>query len=118
MASLDDLLDNYLAGNTGALHDPTVGAADAANGGPVTLVGVAEDSMAGAVVVDDDGLVTLVLGIDGWPDELRGARVEVSGTLGTVSTPGGGGLDAAGLAWHGGSGGPARAVSGATWKRA
>lgn len=116
MPSLDDLLDNYLSGETGPLLDPSVGAM-AVQPGPATLTGVAQDSMSGAVVVDDDGLVTIVLGLEEWPDEMRGARVEVHGELGTIALPGGGGLDDAGLAWHGDSGGSARAISVASWKK-
>ncbi|MEY3015674.1 MAG: hypothetical protein RIT45_4409 [Pseudomonadota bacterium] len=117
MPSLDDLLDNYLSGNTGPLLDPSVGAGDV-KPGPATLHGIAQDSASGAVVVDDDGLVTLVLGLEAWPEELFGQRVEVHGELGTVATPGGGGLDAEGLAWHGASGGASRAIASATWKKA
>lgn len=116
MANLDQLLDSYLAGGR-PLHDPSVGVATVVPG-PVTLRGVAEDAMAGAVVVGDDGLVTLVVGLEGWPDGLRGGRVVVDGTLGTVGGAPAGGLGSDGIAHHGGSGGGGRAVFDARWRRA
>jgi hypothetical protein len=101
MASIEDLLDGYLSGNTGPLLDPSVGAADARAGGEVTLRGVADDAAMGAVVVEDDGHVTLLAGVEAWPAELRGRRVEVSGLLTSSPTGPTGGLGPNGEASHG-----------------
>lgn len=115
MVDLDDLIDGYLAGNSGELIDPSIGAAAAEAAGAVTLSGIADDAASGAVIVEDDGHVTLVVGLQAWPAELRGRRVEVTGNLGTTSMGDGGGLDADGNAVHGASGG-SRALFDARWQ--
>jgi hypothetical protein len=45
-----------------------------------TLRGLARDAKGGAVVVTDQGPV-YVLGLDAWPRELAGRRVEVTGVV-------------------------------------
>ena len=117
MVDLDDLLDGYLSGNTGPLLDPSLGAAAAVDGGEVTLFGVADDAAMGAVVVQDDGYVTLVAGLQAWPAELRGRPVEVSGTLSASPVGPTGGINAAGEAMHGAVG-AARTLLSPRWKAA
>lgn len=122
MASdLDDLLDKYLAGDTGALIDPAAarapsGEPDSREGQVIDVTGLAERAMEGALVVEDSGAALYVAGLDNWPVELYRKRVTVTGTLGrrrAGSVPGVSG----GSAYHGSSG-SSRVLSGATWKLA
>ena len=47
----------------------------------VTLQGAAMDAHAGAALLLEDGGAVYVDGLKGWPKEVRGQRVEVTGTL-------------------------------------
>ncbi|MCC6996997.1 MAG: hypothetical protein IT370_20460 [Deltaproteobacteria bacterium] len=77
------------------------------------IEGVAEDAKQGAVVVRDAGAV-FVAGLDGWPRELRGRRVRVTGHLRTIAgadEP----LEIDGL-HRAGSLGDRRVIEDATWE--
>ncbi len=77
------------------------------------IEGVAEDAKQGAVVVRDAGAV-FVAGLDGWPRELRGRHVRVTGRLRTVEgadEP----LEVGGL-HRAGSIGDRRVIEDATWE--
>lgn len=50
-------------------------------GPQATLRGVAADAKSGAVVQTDDGKTVYVDGLERWPAELAGHRVEVVGRL-------------------------------------
>jgi hypothetical protein len=118
--SLDQLLDDYLAGNTGKLVDPATTAAgtpDPREGKLVTITGLAERAMEGAVVIEEGGAAVYVAGLDNWPAELYRHQVEVTGTLGRRSGHGVPGTAADGGARHGSSG-SSRVITGATWKLA
>jgi len=51
------------------------------DGETVTLVGVARDAKAGAVVVGDRGEVVYLEGLASWPTDVAGRRVAASGLL-------------------------------------
>ena len=118
--SLDEMLDGYLAGKTGALIDPSATAAhsdDSREGLVVEVTGLAERAMEGAVVVEEGGGAVYVGGLDNWPSELYRHRVTVTGTLsrrGAGVVPG---VSSDGGARHGSSG-SSRVLVGATWKLA
>lgn len=79
--AIGKLLDAQMAGLP--LHDPTLGAGGRANDGEViTIVGVADNSASGAVVVD--GGTTVIGGLEAWPAGFYGKRVKVSGTMSKV----------------------------------
>jgi hypothetical protein len=48
---------------------------------PIVSTGTAKDAALGAVVVLDGGGVHYVEGLDAWPKDVFGKRVEVKGTL-------------------------------------
>ena len=54
---------------------------------PQTLRGKAVDAKGGAVLVLDDGQTFYVSGLDAWPADLFGLRVEVTGTVKTQPLP-------------------------------
>lgn len=47
----------------------------------VTLKGTARDAKAGAVILIEDNVPIYIRGLHGWPDELFGMQVSVSGLL-------------------------------------
>jgi hypothetical protein len=53
--------------------------APAVSAATVTVRGVAHDAKGGAIVQTDEGEVYYVAGLDSWPADLRGVRVEVTG---------------------------------------
>lgn len=120
MASdLEDLLDRYLAGDTGELVDPATARASSSEPDPregqvIEVTGLAERAMEGAIVVEDGGAAVYVAGLDNWPAELYRKRVTVTGTLGRRRSGGVPGASG-GPAVHGSSG-SSRVLSGATWK--
>jgi hypothetical protein len=85
--------------------------------GPVIIVGLAVDAKGGAIVATDDGAAIYVAGLDRWPAELAGQRVEVSGRRARrkllpdpeVSPSG---------AWSAGAEGEQDVIDGATWRLA
>ena len=118
--NLDELLDGYLAGKTGKLVDPAAtaaGAPDAREGQVVTITGLAERAMEGAVVIEEGGGAVYVAGLDNWPPDLYRHQVSVTGTLGRRAGHGVPGTAPDGGARHGSSG-SSRVISGATWKLA
>jgi hypothetical protein len=48
---------------------------------PATMQGEAADTKAGAVLALDDESLIYIDGLDYWPDDVRGKRLEVSGVL-------------------------------------
>ena len=120
MASIEDLLDNYLSGNTGKLIDPSQTAAsgpDSRDGKVVELTGEAEIAAMGAVVVDAEGRATYVAGLESWPSDLYRKQVSVKGTWGRSVLPSDALMAADGSASHGAYG-SSQVLFDATWKLA
>jgi hypothetical protein len=88
-------------------------AAPAAPAAKTTIRGVARDAKGGAVVVTDGGPV-YVIGLEAWPRELAGRKVEVTGRVRPkkhLPDPVGPGGTVAQGAW-----GDQTVIEGATWK--
>ena len=86
-------------------------------GAAVNLTGVARDAALGAVVVLGDGQPVYVEGLERWPNELLGRKVEVSGTAAQKKLAPDPEIAPDGAVSHG-MVGTAWVVSGATWRRA
>jgi hypothetical protein len=89
--------------------------AQPAAGAKTTVRGVARDAKGGAVVVTDGGPV-YVIGLESWPKELAGRKVEVTGVVRQkkhLPDPVGPKREIAQGAW-----GDQRVIEGATWKAA
>ncbi len=120
MGNIEDLLDNYLAGNTGKLVDPSQSASsgpDSRDGTVVEFTGEAEISALGAVVVDANDRATYVAGLDSWPDDLYRKQVTVKGTWGRSTLAPDPIAAADGGASHGAYG-DSQVLFDATWKLA
>ncbi len=120
MGNIEDLLDNYLSGNTGKLIDPSQSASsgpDSRDGTEVEITGEAEISTMGAVVVNSKGRATYVAGMDSWPDDLYRKQVTVKGTWGRSSLAPDPVATADGGATHGAYG-DSEVLFDATWKLA
>ena len=80
----------------------------------VTLVGIARDAAAGAIVLLSDGTPVFVLGLSGWDEGWDRKRIRITGTLRSRRIGGDAGVDERGAVRHG-MDGDSLVLEGATW---